>query len=44
MLDFGSHLTFSKNFFKVDGFDKDGLPIIVGVFRDSAKILATQLK
>lgn len=37
MIDFGSHLTFSKNFFKVESFDGHGLPKIVEVSYDGFK-------
>jgi hypothetical protein len=37
MLSFGSYLDYSKHFFKVDGFDENGLPKILEVSFDGSK-------
>jgi hypothetical protein len=37
MIDFGSQIAFSKNYFKVKGFDVKGLPIIIEVSHDGSK-------
>jgi hypothetical protein len=44
MINFGSQITFSKNYFKVNGFNEHGLPMIVEVSHDGSKSKERVLK